>query len=218
MKTRLLALLIIQFTITSNTSFSQYNLKELQRRYSESGFSSMPYSNSYGENGISLFEYGEDGRLNKSLWKLIENSRSSVNHYKYDINGNIIEKYREFSDSVTSTETFEYDLDNHLLTESFVRSDGFTCSVRYEYNSMGIAVRAYWTNYHGWFNGHISFSYNDSGQVTEGKIVEGGVEIGFINFKYDNSDRLVEEYWEFSENYNQTFTYEYNWRSTWQKK
>jgi len=108
---RLLILMTVQLIIISNTSFSQYNLKELQRRFAESGFSGMPYSNSYGENGISLFEYGEDGRLNKSIWKLLDNSRSSDNHYKYDVNGNIIEKYREFSDSIKSTETFKYDSD-----------------------------------------------------------------------------------------------------------
>jgi len=74
---------------------------------------------------------------------------------------------------------------------------------------MGRAVRAYWKNYHGWFNGHISFTYNDAGLVSEGKIIEDGKEIGFINFKYDNNARLIEEYWEFSENYDQTFTFEY---------
>ena len=207
MKTRLILLLTVQFVIISNLSYSQYNLKELQRRFEDSGFYSMPYTNSMGEKGISVFEYGDDGRLSQSAWRLLDNSRSSQNYYKYDVNGNIIEKYREFSDSITSTETFEYDSDNNLLAESFVRSDGFTYGVRYEYNSMGLAVRAYWTNYHGWFNGHISFIYNDAGLVSEGKIIEGNVEIGFINFKYDNRNRLIEEYWEFSGNYNQTFTY-----------
>jgi len=208
-RVRLLIIITVQLIIISNTSFSQYNLKELQRGFAESGFSGMPYSNSYGEKGISLFEYGEDGRLNKSVWKLLDNSRSSENHYKFDASGNIIEKYREFSDSIKSTEIFKYDSDNHLLSESFVRSDGFTYSVRYEYNTIGRAVTAYYKNYHDWFNGPVSFTYNEAGLVSEGKIIEDGKEIGFINFKYDSKSRLIEEYWEFSGKYNQTFTFEY---------
>ena len=210
MKTRLILLLTVQFVIISNSSFSQYNLKELQGRFEDSEFSSMPYTNSLGEKGISVFEYGDDGSLSHSAWRLLDNSRSSQNYYKYDVNGNIIEKYREFSDSITSTETFEYDSDDHLLAESFVRSDGFTYGVRYEYNNDGRVVNAYWKNYHGWFNGYISFAYNDAGLVRKGKIIEEEKEIGFINFKYDSRDRLIEEYWEFSGNYNQSFIYEYS--------
>jgi hypothetical protein len=208
-RVRLLIIMTVQLIIISNTSFSQYNLRELHKGFAESGFSAMPYSNSYGEKGISLFEYGEDGRISKSVWKLLDNSRSSENYYKYDVNGNIIEKYREFSDSIKSTEIFEYDSDNHLLSESFVRSDGFAYSVRYEYNTIGRAVTAYWKNYHHWFNGYVSFTYNDAGLVSKGNIIEDGKEIGFINFKYDSKSRLIEEYWEFSGNYNQTFTFEY---------
>ena len=108
MKTRLFILMTVHFVIISNSSLSQYNLKELQRRFADSGFSDMPYSNSAREKGISVFEYGDDGRLSKSTWRLLGNSRSSQNYYKYDVSGNIIEKYSEFSDSITSTETFEY--------------------------------------------------------------------------------------------------------------
>jgi hypothetical protein len=210
MKAKYIILLTVQYVIISNSSFSQYNFKELQRSFTDSGFSNMPYINSSGEKGISVFEYGDDGRLAKSIWRLLDNSRSSQNYYKYDINGNIIEKYREFSDSITSTETFEYDLDKHLISEMFVRSDGFTCSEKYEYDTEGRVVKANYKNYHGWFNGYISFTYMDAGLVREGKIIEDDKEIGFINFKYDSGDRLIEEYWEFSGNYNQTFTYKYS--------
>ena len=94
-----------------------------------------------------------------------------------------------------------------------MRSDGFTYGVRYEYNNEGRVVNAFWKNYNRWFNGYISFAYNDAGLVSKGKIIEEEKEIGFINFKYDSGDRLIEEYWEFSGNYNQTFTYEYSWRA-----
>ncbi len=170
----------------------------------------MPYTNSSGEKGISVFEYGDDGRLSRSEWRLLDNSRSSQNYYKYDVNGNIIEKYREFSDSITSTETFEYDSDNYLLSEKFVRSDGFVYSIGYENDTEGRVVKAYFKNYHGWFNGDISFSYNDAGLIIEGKIIENNKEIGFIDFKYDSGNRLLEEYWEFPGNYSQTFTFEYS--------
>lgn len=211
MKTRIILLLTVQFVIISNSSFSQYNFKELQGRYYDSEFSSMPYTNSLGEKGISVFEYGDDGRLIKSIWRLLDDSRSSQNSYKYGVSGNITEKYREFSDSITSTETFEYDSENHLVSEKFIRSDGFTYSEIYEYDSEGRVVKAHYKNYHGWFNGYIGFTYNNEGLVGVGKIIEdGGEQIGFINFRYDSGGRLIEEYWEFSDRYNQVFTYEYS--------
>ncbi|HUX97664.1 MAG TPA: hypothetical protein VMV47_18170 [Bacteroidales bacterium] len=206
---RLLLIMSVLLIIISNTSFSQYNLKELQRRFAECGFSGMPYSSSSGENGISLFEYGEDGRLSRSTWKQLDNSRSSVNIYKYDFNGNIIEKYREFSDGLTSTETFEYDSDNQLLTEKFHRSDGYSNKANYLYNAEGEVIKAEWEGYHGWFTGQISFVYDSTGKLSKGSIIQDKKVIGFINFSYDSEARLIEEYWEFTGNYNQTFTFEY---------
>ena len=108
MKTGLMVFMTVLLLIMSNTSYSQYNIRELKLKSSNSGFSSMSYSNSNGEKGISVFEYGDDGRLIRSLWRLLDNSRSSVNYYKFDQRGNITEKYKEFSGSYSQTFTYDY--------------------------------------------------------------------------------------------------------------
>jgi len=210
MKLRYHFLLIILFIISSQAAFTQYNFKEVNANSNNPKLIKMPYSNSGGEKGISIFEYDKQGKLVKSLWRLLNNSRSSTNFYTYDDHGNIIKKYREFSDNLTSTEIFTYDEKNHLITEQFNRSDGVSNKASYIYNNnMDQVVIAKLENYHGWLTGEIHYEYQNNGKVKSGLIYQNGVTIGFINFTYNELNELMEEYWEFTGSYNQTFTFEY---------
>lgn len=201
--------MIVQLLLVSQLSFSQYELKEIPRNHTGCKLVILSFSSSEGEKGITVYEYGTDGLISTSKWTLLDKSRSSINYYKNDNDGNIIEKYREFSDKITSIQTFEYDSDNRLKVENFNRSDGISYHVTYTYNNQGRIEAANCYGLHGWFNGRISFSYNERGLLDNGKLSQDGFEVGFIKFTHDEQERLIEEYWEIPDSYNQTFTFEY---------
>jgi len=79
----------------------------------------LHYSNSTGENGLTEFKYNESGLMHQANWGLLNGNRSSLNYYAYNLNGQIIMKYREFSDSLISTQTFDYDVNGNLISEQF---------------------------------------------------------------------------------------------------
>lgn len=209
MKTGFYFLLITLFTINSMDAFTQYNLKEVNVNSGNFRLLRMPYSSSGGEKGISSFEYDNEGKLIKSTWKLLNNTRSSINHYTYDVQGNIIKKDREFSDNLTSSEDFLYDNKNRLIQEIFKRSDGFSFKINYSYNEIDQILNAKLENYHGWLSGEIYYSYTDNNLIKEGQIFKDNKNIGHIDFKYNELNQITEEYWEFTGSYNQTFTFEY---------
>jgi len=60
----------------------------------------------------------------------------------------------------------------------------------------------------GWFYGFIEMKYDDKGIKTGASIKKDSIEMGHIDYVYNN-DLVVKEYWEFNQGYNQTFTYEY---------
>ncbi len=202
--------LSITFLMIGNKSIiAQYNCKEINGNIMKNKLIEMSYSNSSGERGTSIFEYDRNGKLIMSFWSLLNKSRSSNNFYTYDDQGNIIKKYREFSDGLTSTEVFTYNKNNKLVKEQSSRSDGFSNDVSYFYDNKNHLIKATLNNYHGWLTGEIHFKYPDNGLLSKGNINRNGDEIGFIKFTYDKQERLIEEYWEFKGSYNQTFTYRY---------
>ncbi|OQX95304.1 hypothetical protein B6I21_06100 [candidate division KSB1 bacterium 4572_119] len=84
----------------------------------------LHYENSSGEKGVTTFDSDKDGNLTVAVWELLDGSRSSINFYTYDKNGNLEKKYREFSDSLFSTQLYEYDSKGNLIYQSYERSDG----------------------------------------------------------------------------------------------
>lgn len=207
---KLFCLFLLLSIIAAQACYAQYNLKEINASLSSPKLMKMPYASSGGEKGVSIFEYDNSGKLTKSLWKLLDNTRSSENYYTYDESGNIIKKYREFSDGLTSTENFIYNEKDLLINEAFKRSDGLTYQISYSYNDLNQVTIAHLQNYHGWLTGDIHYSYSNEGQLAKGKIFREDSEIGFINFTYNNKNQLIEEFWEFTGSYSQTFTFEYD--------
>ena len=201
--------LVISLILIPQLLFAQYNFKESLIGCKSGKLMKMPYESSGGEKGISIFEYDNNGKLKKSIWKLLNNSRSSVNFYTYDEQGNIIKKYREFSDNLTSTEHFTYDDNNRLISEEFKRSDGVTTNHFYTYNESDQLIVAKLENYHGWLDGKINYEYSENGLISGGKILQNGSEIGKITFIYNNQNELIKEHWEFWGSYSQTFNFVY---------
>lgn len=170
--------------------------------------SRMGYANSGGEKGLTVFHYRRDGVLGSSTWMLEDLSRHSANYYVYDDAGRMVEKYREFSDGLTSTDTYEYDGAGRLLKETFLRSDGVGGYAEYRWNEAGLPAEAECNRFKGWFTGHIAYEY-ENGRAVNARISRGDQAIGTIDYGYDPQGRLVSEVWNFDTQWSQTFSYTY---------
>jgi hypothetical protein len=167
------------------------------------------YENSSGENGLTTFDYDEKGILDKAIWELSDGSRMSLNFYKHDKNGNLISKYREFSDSLTSNQFYEYDDHGNLIKETFQRSDSVSGRTNYEYDKNGQLIHADCSGLNGWFYGEINYIYDETGRKQKADIIQKGKNTGIILYAYDGNNNLIKEYWDFSGQWSQTFIYEY---------
>jgi hypothetical protein len=169
----------------------------------------LHYSNSSGEEGITEFEYDAFGHMVFSHWKLVNGERSSKNCYKINAAGQIIEKSRVFSDSITSRKQFEYNLCGKLVKETFSRSDGAEGLAVYHFNEHGKLAYTDCKNYNGWFTGIIKYKYNVYEVIDEAVINKDNQEIGTIVYQYDIDGNLKVEKWDFNGLWEQTFIYEY---------
>jgi len=170
--------------------------------------SRMGYSNTSGEKGLTVFHYRRDGVMEASTWMLEDNSRHSANYFAYDDAGRMLEKYREFSDGLTSTDTYEYDAAGHRLKETFMRSDGVGGYAEYQWSGEGVLLAAECDKYKGWFTGHIEYEY-ENGLKLSARISREGEYIGKIEYDYETTGRLASETWDFNSKWSQTFTYAY---------
>jgi len=169
----------------------------------------LHYENLSGEKGLTTFFYNEKGVMNQAHWELLDRSRSSENYYTYDDEGNLIKKYREFSDSITSTQLYKYDDDRKLISEHFNRSDGVTGTTDYEYDKYDKLIKAICNGLAGWFYGVIAYEYDADDIKCKGIIEKDEERIGIIYYEYDEAGNLIKEYWEFPGSWSQTFMYEY---------
>ena len=169
----------------------------------------LHYENSSGEKGLTTFIYDENEIINKAYWQLNDGSRSSENYYTYNEEENLIKKYREFSDGITSTQSYEYDQKGNLISEHFSRSDGVTGTTEYKYDKDEKLVKAICNGFAGWFYGTIIYEYDVNGRKFKGIIEKDEKQVGTINFEYGTAGNLLKEYWEFQDSWSQTFIYEY---------
>ena len=168
----------------------------------------MPYTNTGGENGVSIFHYRRDGALDRGLWQLTDHSRHSANYYRVDAAGFVVRKYREFSDGLTSTETYENDAAGRRLREIWSRSDGKHGQAVFTWDDAGHLVAADCDTFRGWLTAHIAYTYAD-GRLDSAEISRDGQVIGHIAYVYEPSGRLASETWDFGGRWSQTFSYEY---------
>lgn len=168
----------------------------------------LHFENSSGEKGMTTFAYDNLGLNIGAKWELLNGNRWSENYHTFDSNGNLILKYREFSDSLISYTWYTYNEKNLLIKEKFFRSDSVQGETYYNYDKNGRLLNMDCQGLNGWFYGTIEMIYNEEAIRFSASIKNGGTEIGFINYDYEN-DLLTKEYWEFKQGYNQSLRYEY---------
>jgi erythromycin esterase len=168
----------------------------------------MKYSNSSGEEGLTIYHYRRDGILQTEVWMLSDHSRHSANFYQFDSSGFAVEKYREFSDGLTSTENFENDDTGRRLKETFSRSDGISGTAQFQWNDEGLLIATDCDKYKGWFSGRIDYRYEGE-KLTGAAITRQEQVIGHIDYTYNHAGHLIREFWDFGGQWDQTFAYEY---------
>ena len=169
----------------------------------------LHYENSTDEKGVTTFYYNQFGLMDKAKWQLLDGSRNSENYYTYDSHGNLIQKYREFSDGLISNIDFKYNENQLLISEHFKRSDGVKGETFYEYDENGKKIKSICKGLNGWFYGEIVYNYENEKNPKNAVIYQKGNESGKILYEYDNNNNLVKEVWDFTRKWTQTFIYEY---------
>ncbi|MBN1819898.1 MAG: hypothetical protein JXR31_07675 [Prolixibacteraceae bacterium] len=167
------------------------------------------YNNSGGEKGTSYFEYDGNSKLIKARWQLDDSSRWSINYYIYNEQNQLIDKYREFSDSLTSSLKYQYDQNGNKISEDFTRSDGIHGISTFVYNVKNIPEKILCEKYNGWFDGEIIYTKWKNKYPISADILQNRKKIGTITFNYDNNSNLIKEYWETESGWNQTFNWVY---------
>ncbi len=168
----------------------------------------LHYDNSSGEKGITVYDYDANGIAQTATWKLLDGTRHSHNYLTYDQSGNLILKYREFSDGLISFNRYEYDDKNNLIKETFERSDSVAGQTYYHYDQKGILKLADCRGLNGWFYGIIEYEYSEERRIGA-SILNKGDTIGKITYNYNQFGNLQSETWEFRSGWNQHFRYEY---------
>ncbi|MFC1565826.1 hypothetical protein ACFL4B_02655 [Candidatus Neomarinimicrobiota bacterium] len=202
------AIVVIIVMVFSTNIFAQFGIKELPI-YQNHRLVRLDYENKSGEIAFTNFEYNDDGFISKAIWQKDDNSRSGIVTYKYDEFGNIIEKNRTFSDSVKINQSFEYDQNSNLILDNFERSDGTIGRVEYLYDKNGKLILANCIKQNGWFTGVITYDYNENNVIIKGNLLQNNTAIGTITYDYNQDGILIKEYWDFPEQWNQTFIFKY---------
>ena len=177
-------------------------------RYDDARVLRMLYTNTGGEQGTSTMYYGRDGALIGEFWTLDDGSRWSGNCYVLDELRRPVEKYRTFSDSLTSLETFAHDDAGRRISETFERSDGPAGTATYRWSDDGRLLSAQCENWKGWLTCGIEYAH-DGDRLASARITSGDRQAGGISYRYDADGHLLSETWDFGGRWSQTFTYEY---------
>lgn len=168
----------------------------------------LNYENSSGEKGITIFEYDGNNRLIKARWQLKDTSRWSTNYYLYNSKNQLVEKYREFSDGMTSSLKYEYDEKRNKVVELFSRSDGVSGKSTFEYNKNGVLNKINCNKYYGWFDGGINYYSDEDNRLSSAELLRNATKIGTIHFTYFKDGQLKTEKW-ITPEWNQTLSWEY---------
>ncbi|MEE9441724.1 MAG: hypothetical protein V3V99_03555 [candidate division Zixibacteria bacterium] len=169
----------------------------------------LHYENTSGENGFTTFFYDDNGLMYGARWELLDGNRHSDDYHILNKRGQIIRKYREFSDTLTSDNWYEYDEGGNLTGEIFERSDGVTGTTQYIYDENKRRIKADCNGLKGWFFGDIDYRHDDKGRVISADITRDGENIGTIAYTYNQYDSLETKIWKFGDDWSQTFKYEY---------
>jgi len=176
--------------------------------YDDVRLNRIHYENASGEKGDTYIYYDRRGAIDHEVWTLADSSRHSINYFVYDDERRPVEKYREFSDGLTSVECFGYNLGGRCIKETFWRSDSTAGEAQYEWNEADQLHRMRCQRYKGWLTADITFSYRNN-VLIRGRIMREGRPAGEITYDYDAAGHLLRAHWDFNGRWSQTFTYDY---------
>ncbi len=203
----LLCALILNFSCTDNNQKKNKQIEINKADKIMKRLKYLHYENNEGEKGITTFYCNSNGVNDKARWELLDKSRWSDNFHTYGEHGNLIRKYREFSDGMTSDLIYVYDENNNLVKEEFSRSDNVHGETYYKYEN-NLRVGAICKYMYGWFHGKIRYKYEDN-ILTSAVLEKDNAKIGFITYAYDADGDLITEFWHFESGFTQTFRYEF---------
>lgn len=168
----------------------------------------LHYENSNGEQCLTTFDFEPQGHPKVAVWEQLDRNRCSLDSLSYDDSGNLVRRYREYYDGVTSEELYEYDAAGRRVNETFSRSDGVTGITIHKYDRRGNLTESECDAYKGWFNGKIVYT-RERGRISNARIFQDEKRTGEIRYNYDASGRLKREWWRVGDDWNQTIRYEY---------
>jgi len=198
---------ILVFGIIAMILMTQFSLMADTSEYRAT---SLYYENATGETCLSTYEYNEIGQMTIAVWERLDKPRNSLNFYSYDDKGNLIRKYREYSDRIFSEETYEYDANNNLKYEHFKRSDGIMGTSEHFYDEKGFLSKSICNKYKGWIDGEINYKCNEDGGKISAELLKDGEPYATIDYTYDDNNNLIKEFWDFGGKWNQTFKFSYD--------
>jgi hypothetical protein len=169
----------------------------------------LDYDNSSGEKGTTYFDRDKQGRIDRSLWELLDGRRYSLNVYAYDARNNLIRKAREFSDHKDTVQVYGYDDRDRLRSEEFILGGASKGVSTYEYDKQDRLVLIRCRAYAGWIEGTIRLTYGGDGLRSKGELVQDGEVAAEIAYDHDGDGNLAGERWTFKSGWRQTFLYAY---------
>ena len=171
---------------------------------------SVVYHGEYEEGDHSVtYELNEYGNIIKRTSTPIdEEGGEPVDYaYKYDKNGNCIEKTWLKSGQVYISDVYEYDVNNNCIKDTRYNDSEEIYSCKYEYDAKGNVSKLEY-GYTGKIKSVSEFKYDKKGRCIKNKI--DGDDFDYLyTYKYDSAGRRVKETIK-STNYNGTTEYKYD--------
>ena len=185
-------------------------IKEFEDLYKET-ISSLPWRTYYPfADGYEYYEYDADMKLKESNYYINDILRFQTT-YKYDINGNLIEKtyhnlFNEIFGESWDYTYYEYDTDGHLIKEICYEPETlggpYTSYVIYEYDSRGLLLRENYYDQFSWedqgdlsgYDSYKIYERNSDGKIMQTSYYYSGIDrIDIDVYEYDAEGRLIKD-------------------------
>lgn len=131
----------------------------------------------------TIYEYDADGNMVKEVQYSGDGSVSQENNYAYDVNGNRIKMWNDFSNA-----TYEYDANGNMVKETWADyyAGAWTGTTTYEYDEKGRRTKGTVTSQYGndYSKNVTEFNYED----IEGGYIVSIYSDGVLKEKYEVDD------------------------------
>ena len=158
--------------------------------------------------GPSTFQYNKTGRLVSKKFTRSD-GLSTTTSYVYDPYGVLTHSFRRYSDGKTAEFSYRYNGKRRLMERIFKRSDGVTGKETYSWDTEGRLIGGQWDRFDSWLTGTLTFTHDRYGRLESGKF-KGEKDLNaHITFSYNDNGNLNRIHWEFSSGHTQTYSFFY---------